>query len=73
MISEWIQPQPENENELLDYVAHYGPTIVGIDASGRGFMEYESGIYDIPDDCSPQGINHGVSCVGLSQIHEPKI
>ncbi|KAK8840229.1 hypothetical protein M9Y10_031174 [Tritrichomonas musculus] len=63
----YVQPTPLDEDDLLAHVAHYGPTTVGIDASGSGFMEYNSGIYDRPENCNPDGINHGVCCVGYGE------
>lgn len=63
----YVQPTLKDEDDLLAHVAHYGPTTVGIDASGYGFMQYVSGIYNIPNDCDPDGINHGVCCVGYGE------
>ena len=42
----FVQPTPEDENDLLAHVAHYGPTTIGIDASSWDFQAYTSGIFD---------------------------
>lgn len=63
-IKGYVQSTPEDEEELLSFVAHYGPTSVGIDASGSAFSAYASGIYDSKDECGSTYINHGVCCIG---------
>lgn len=45
-ISDYTQSKKEDEDDLLAFVAQYGPTSVGIDASGSRFALYSSGIYD---------------------------
>mgnify|MGYP001077982630 CR=1 FL=1 len=60
----FVQPTPEDENDLLAHVAHYGPTTIGIDASSWDFQAYTSGIFDNGEDCHDDYINHGVCCVG---------
>ncbi|GFV53832.1 cathepsin L [Trichonephila clavipes] len=52
-----------NEEELFKAVATVGPVSVGINAGGYGFMNYESGIYEV-DECNPKTLNHGVLVVG---------
>ena len=59
-IRDYIQLKKEDEDDLLAFVAHYGPTSVEIDASG-------SGIYDITSNCSPSWINHSVCYVGYGE------
>ncbi|OHT02549.1 Cathepsin L1 [Tritrichomonas foetus] len=51
-----------DEKDLMGVVATYGPTSIGIDASGSLFSFYSSGIYD-GSDCQKQQ-NHAVATVG---------
>ena len=60
----FVAPAEGDEDELLAYVAHYGPTTIGIDAISWDFQSYTSGIYDKTSDCHADNINHGVCCVG---------
>ena len=71
-IKGYVAPTPEDEDDLLAHVAHYGPSTIGIDASGFLFSLYTSGIYDKPDDCNPYSINHGVCCVGYGEENGAK-
>lgn len=71
-IKGYVQTDPNDEEDLLQHVARYGPTTVGIDASGSGFMGYSSGIYDRASDCDPYGINHGVCAVGYGEENDIK-
>lgn len=66
-IKGYLSPKSKDEEDLLSHVAHYGPVTVGIDASGLKFIMYASGIYDDPDDCMTDNINHGVVCIGYGE------
>lgn len=53
----------EQDEELLKhYVAHYGPVLVGIDASHKSFRDYKSGVY-YEKNCT-DNIDHAVLVVG---------
>ncbi len=51
-----------DESDLLAKAAK-GPIAVGINASGRGFQLYQSGVYT-DSSCTSSGINHAVTLVG---------
>lgn len=63
-VSGYVKIKVADEDDLADKVTQYGPTSVGIDASGYGFSLYSGGIYD-DNSCSASYINHGVCCVGF--------
>lgn len=66
-IKGYLSPKSKDEEDLLAHVAHYGPVTVGIDASGLKFIMYTGGIYDDPDDCMTDNINHAVVCIGYGE------
>ena len=71
-IKGYLHPTSKDEDDLLQHVAYYGPSTIGIDASGFLFSLYTSGIYDQQDDCLPSSINHGVCCVGYGEENDKK-
>ena len=58
----WVNE--DDEKDLADKVANYGPAAIAIDASHYSFQLYASGIYDEPS-CSSSGLDHAVGCVGF--------
>lgn len=52
---------PGNEEALKKAIATKGPAAIGINASLRTFQFYKGGVY-YDRSCSPQNINHAVSC-----------
>lgn len=66
----WIQPK--KEEELVDYIAHYGPIVCTMDASSMSFSTYTSGIYSDNDNCDPLSINHGICLIGYGTENDVK-
>lgn len=60
----YVLPTPEDEDDLLAHVAHYGPSTIVIDGSSFFFQTYTSGIYDDDESCLTSYSNHAVCCVG---------
>ena len=54
---------PDNEEALGMAVAAIGPISVAIDSSGKSFLFYDHGIYNI-SGCTKGNLNHGVLLVG---------
>lgn len=53
----------QSEDLLKNYVAHYGPVMVAIDASHSSFHDYKSGVY-YDEKCSSEALDHAVLVVG---------
>ena len=62
-ISNYVEVEQNEEDDLAAKCAQYGPVCVAIDASQTSFQLYTSGIYNEPR-CSPANLDHGVGCVG---------
>lgn len=62
-ISDYINVESGNEDDLALKCEKYGPVAVAIDASNWSFQLYTTGIYD-ESSCSSVNLDHGVGCVG---------
>ena len=59
-----IKRLPKYDTEsMLNVVGNIGPLAVSIDASGKPFHHYQSGIYNNPK-CSDEKLSHAVLIVG---------
>jgi len=58
-----IRIKAQDENDLKEKIAQYGPASICIDAGQASFHSYKTGIYDEPK-CSSTWLDHAVGCVG---------
>merc|ERR1712126_224800 len=62
-----IQVTPQDNNAMMDAVAQ-GPVSVAIDASGRYFQQYKTGIFQ-PSYCGTS-LDHAVQIIGYGQTYQ---
>uniref|UniRef100_A0A7S2V2M6 Peptidase C1A papain C-terminal domain-containing protein n=1 Tax=Fibrocapsa japonica TaxID=94617 RepID=A0A7S2V2M6_9STRA len=67
-ISGWTQISTTSDDDLKEQLTSKGPLAVAIDSSQ---MQFYMGGVDIPDECSPAAVDHGVLLVGYGVERGP--